>query len=101
MSAPKATLLAPIVVDKLMLPVPSNETPLAVTSTVREISLPVSKAVAVAALPVHDPDDPLAFPVTLLLAFFDLYLSSRTIGNAFADLTKNSLESIDVLFLGK
>ena len=42
-----------------------------------------------------------AFPVTLLLAFFVLYLSSRTIGNAFADLTKNSLESIDVLFLGK
>ena len=39
-----------------------------------------------------------AFPVTLLLAFFVLYLSTRTIGNAFADLTKNSLESLDVLF---
>ena len=39
-----------------------------------------------------------AFPVTLLLAFFVLYLSSRTIGNAFAELTKNSLESIEILF---
>ncbi len=39
-----------------------------------------------------------AFPVTLLLAFFVLYLSTRTIGNALADLTKNSLESLDVLF---
>ena len=39
-----------------------------------------------------------AFPVTLLLAFFVLYLSTRTIGNAFADLTKNSLETLDVLF---
>ena len=42
-----------------------------------------------------------AFPVTLLLAFFILYLSSRTIGNAFADLTKNALESVEVLFVGK
>ena len=36
-----------------------------------------------------------AFPVTLLLAFFILYLSTRTIGNAFADLTKNALESVE------
>jgi flagellar biosynthetic protein FliR len=42
-----------------------------------------------------------AFPVTLLLAFFVLYLSTRTIGNAFAELTKNSLESIEILFLGR
>jgi flagellar biosynthesis protein FliR len=41
-----------------------------------------------------------AFPVTLLLAFFVLYLSSRTIGNAFSDLTKNALESVEILFVG-
>ena len=41
-----------------------------------------------------------AFPVTLLRAFFILYLSSRTIGNAFADLTKNALESVEILFVG-
>ena len=41
-----------------------------------------------------------AFPVTLLLAFFILYLSSRTIGNAFSDLTKNALESVETLFVG-
>ena len=40
-----------------------------------------------------------AFPVTLLLAFFVLYLSTRTIGNGFAELTKNSLESIETLFI--
>ena len=42
-----------------------------------------------------------AFPVTLLLAFFVMYLSSRTIGNAFGDLTKNALESVEFLFVGK
>ena len=42
-----------------------------------------------------------AFPVTLLLAFFVMYLASRTIGNAFADLTKNALESVEILFVGK
>ena len=36
-----------------------------------------------------------AFPVTLLLAFFVLALSTRSIGNAFATLTNNSLESIE------
>ena len=36
-----------------------------------------------------------AFPVTLILAFAVLYLSTQTIGNAFAELTKNSLESIE------
>ena len=41
-----------------------------------------------------------AFPVTLLLAFFVLYLSSRTIANAFSDLTKNALESVEILFVG-
>ena len=41
-----------------------------------------------------------AFPVTLLLAFFIMFLSSRTIGNAFAELTKNALESTETLFLG-
>ena len=39
-----------------------------------------------------------AFPVTLILAFAVLYLSTQTIGNAFAELTKNSLESIEKLF---
>ena len=41
-----------------------------------------------------------AFPVTLILAFVVLYLSTQTIGNAFAELTKNSLESVEKL-LGK
>jgi len=36
-----------------------------------------------------------AFPVTLILAFAVLYLSTQSIGNAFADLTKNALESIE------
>ena len=39
-----------------------------------------------------------AFPVTLILAFVVLYLSTQTIGNAFAELTKNSLESVEKLF---
>ena len=41
---------------KLILPVPSNETP--------PIVLADASAVAVAAFPVHDPDEPLVFPVT-------------------------------------
>ncbi len=36
-----------------------------------------------------------AFPVTMLLAFFIMYVSSQSIGNAFAELTKSSLESIE------
>ena len=40
---------------KSIFPVPSNETP--------PIFLAVARAVAVAALPVHDPDEPLALPV--------------------------------------
>ena len=36
-----------------------------------------------------------AFPVTMLLAFLILYLSSQSMGNAFAELTKSSLESIE------
>jgi flagellar biosynthetic protein FliR len=36
-----------------------------------------------------------AFPVTMLLAFFILYISTQSIGNAFAELTKSSLESIE------
>ena len=40
---------------KSILPVPSNETP--------PIFLALAKAVAVAALPVHEPDEPLALPV--------------------------------------
>ena len=36
-----------------------------------------------------------AFPVTMILAFFIMYISSQTIGNAFAELTKSSLESIE------
>lgn len=39
-----------------------------------------------------------AFPVTLILAFIVLYLSSQSIGNSFAELTKGSLESIESLF---
>ena len=41
-----------------------------------------------------------ADPDAVVLAFFILYLSSRTIGNAFADLTKNALESVEILFVG-
>ena len=36
-----------------------------------------------------------AFPVTMILAFFLMYISSQSIGNAFAELTKSSLESIE------
>ena len=36
-----------------------------------------------------------AFPVTMLLAFLILYLSSQSMGNAFAELTNSSLESIE------
>ena len=42
-----------------------------------------------------------AFPVTMLLAFLVLYLSSQSMGNAFAELTKSSLESIENALLGK
>ena len=42
-----------------------------------------------------------AFPVTLLLAFFVLYLSTRTIGNAFAELTKSSLNRLKFYFRNK
>lgn len=41
-----------------------------------------------------------AFPVTLILAFFILYLSTGSIGNAFADLTKNSLSLLDNFLTG-
>ena len=64
-----ATLFAAMVVDRLILPVPSNDTPEAVTSPAREISLPVAKAVAVAAFPVVLPDEPLVFPVTFPVKF--------------------------------
>ena len=36
-----------------------------------------------------------AFPVTMILAFFIMYISSQSIGNAFAELTKSSLDSIE------
>ena len=39
-----------------------------------------------------------AFPVTLILAFVVLYLSTQSIGNSFAELTKGALESIESLF---
>ena len=42
-----------------------------------------------------------AFPVTMLLAFLVLYLSANSMGNAFAELTKSSLESIENSLLGK
>ena len=47
------------------MPVPSNDTPVAVTSPVNAIVLPVCRAVAVAEFPVQLPLDPLASPVTL------------------------------------
>ena len=40
-----------------------------------------------------------AFPVTMILAFFIMYISSQSIGNAFAELTKSSLESIESVLL--
>ena len=46
---------------KSILPVPSKDTP--------PIFLAVAKAVAVAALPVVDPDVPLTFPVTFPVMF--------------------------------
>ena len=42
-----------------------------------------------------------AFPVTMLLAFLILYLSSQSMGNAFAELTKNSLETIENTLTGR
>ena len=36
-----------------------------------------------------------AFPVTMILAFFIMYISSQSIGNAFTELTRSSLESIE------
>jgi len=41
-----------------------------------------------------------AFPVTLILAFFILFLSTSSIGNAFADLTKNSLSLLENFLQG-
>jgi len=41
-----------------------------------------------------------AFPVTLILAFAILYLSSKSIGNTFAELTKNALESVEIVLKG-
>jgi hypothetical protein len=57
-------VLSARVVAKATLPVPSKETALAVTLPVREKFLPVAKAVAVAALPVVEPEVPETFPVT-------------------------------------
>ena len=42
-----------------------------------------------------------AFPVTMLLAFLILYLSSQSMGNAFAELTKSSLETIENTLTGR
>ena len=42
-----------------------------------------------------------AFPVTMLLAFLILYLSSQSMGNAFAELTKSSLETIENALTGR
>ena len=42
-----------------------------------------------------------AFPVTMLLAFLILYLSSQSMGNAFAELTKSSLETIENSLTGR
>ena len=51
-SVPRATLLAAIVVDKVILPVPSNDTPEAVTSPDKAIVRAFANAVAVDAFPV-------------------------------------------------
>ena len=40
-----------------------------------------------------------AFPVTMILAFFVMYLASQSIGNAFAELTNSSLESIENILI--
>ena len=42
-----------------------------------------------------------AFPVTMLLAFLILSLSSQSMGNAFAELTKSSLETIENALTGR
>ena len=52
MSVPRATLFEAIVVDRVILPVPSNETPEAVTSPDKAIVRALAKAVAVDAFPV-------------------------------------------------
>ena len=51
------------VIAPVTFPAPVKEADVQVPSPVIPIVLPVSKAVAVAALPVVDPEDPLAFPV--------------------------------------
>ena len=40
-----------------------------------------------------------AFPVTMILAFFIMYLASQSIGNTFAELTNSSLESIENILM--
>ena len=40
-----------------------------------------------------------AFPVTMILAFFIMYLASQSIGNTFAELTNSSLESIENILI--
>ena len=40
-----------------------------------------------------------AFPVTMILAFFIMYIATHSLGNAFAELTKSSLESIEGMLL--
>ena len=40
-----------------------------------------------------------AFPVTMILAFFIMYIATQSIGNAFAELTKSSLEAIEGILL--
>ncbi len=40
-----------------------------------------------------------AFPVTMILAFFIMYIATHSLGNAFAELTKSSLESIEGVLL--
>jgi len=51
------------------LPVPSNVTPDASTSPVSWNVRPVARAVAVAAFPVVEPDEPETLPVTLPVRF--------------------------------
>ena len=62
---PTCTESSAIVVDNATAPEPSKLTALAVTSPDKEKFCAEAKAVAVAALPVVEPELPVMFPVTL------------------------------------
>ena len=70
MSVPRATLLAAIVVVRLILPVPSKLTPVAVTSPARAMVRAVANAVAVAdsATPIFAVPSKLVPPIVLAVS---------------------------------